>query len=137
MDKLYKKINEINKKELSDEPIIFDLGKKNDQNKLDELLENGLVNQVSDDYVEQLKELFAIKNPTLVYTPDFGNKFKDFLKNTDKKIPLQKRGRWVFFPWLSSLAHILEKKDFQSVRTARNCYLISPKEQEIFYKAVI
>ncbi len=137
MDTLYKKISKISKKITNNEPVIFDLEKKNDQKKLGEFLDDGLINQISDDYVEQLRELFAVKNPTLVYTPDFENKFKDFLKKAESNTPFFEHGKWVFFPWLSTLVHILEEKDFQMVRTARNCYLISPKEQEIFYNAVV
>lgn len=137
MEKLYKKINQISKKTVSSAPIIFDLAKKDHQKKLSIFFGKGLVNQIGDDYLEQLKELFAIKNPTLAHQSDFENKFKDFLKETKKKLPLQKQGRWVFFPWLSALVHILKEDNFQLVRTARNRYLISPKEQDIFYNAVV
>ncbi|MBI3631804.1 MAG: ThiF family adenylyltransferase, partial [Candidatus Staskawiczbacteria bacterium] len=137
MDKLYKNIDQIAKKDIFSAPIIFNLAKEDRQNQLADILDKGFINQVSDDYAEQLKELFAIKNPTLVYTPDFENKFKNYLKTVESKNPLFEQGRWVYFPWLSALVHILEEKDFQLVRTARNCYLISPKEQEIFYNSVI
>ena len=137
MDKLYKNINQIAKNNISSVPIIFNLQKEDHENQLANILGKGFINQVSDDYVEQLKELFAIKNPTLVYQPDFGDKFKDYLKTVESKKPLFQQGRWVYLPWLSVLVHILEEKDFQLVRTARNCYLISPKEQEIFYNAVV
>lgn len=137
MEKLYKKINQISKKNIPSTPIIFDLGKEDNKKQLLDILDKGLINQVRDDYLEQLKELFAVNNPTLVYTSDFENRFKDFLKITEKVLPLFMQGRWVFFPWLSSLTHILEEEDFLLVRTARNRYLISPKEQDVFYNAMV
>lgn len=137
MNTLYKKIDRISKKSVKSAPVIFNLAKKNHQRQVSSLLVQDLINHVGDDYKEQLKELFAIKNPTLVYTPDFENKFKTFLKDSDLKTPIPQQGRWVFFPWLSALVHILPEEDFQLVRTARNRYLISPKEQEIFHNGVV
>lgn len=137
MDKVYKKISQIAKYVTLNEPVIFDLSKIVDGRKIIQLLDEGSIHQVSDDYVGQLKELFSISNPALVYQPGFGKKFEDFLQITEMKLPLFKQGRWVFFPWLLTLVHILEEKDFQMVRTARNCYLISPKEQKVFYNAVV
>ncbi len=131
------KIDAMGKKNIPSVPVIFNVEMEADKKQLSGLLDQGLINQVSDDYLEQLREFFSVKNPTLVYTPNFEEKFKDFLKQRELELSLSSQGRWVFFPWLSTLVHVLEEKDFQLVRTARNCYLISPKEQELFYHAVV
>jgi hypothetical protein len=121
----------LNKKiSLPARPEIFNIAKTTDAKKLQKLFSQKKMLSVIDDYPEQLKELFAIQNPTLVYTPDFGKHLQTFIKNLETKTPLRLRGRWVYFPWNGSLVHILEDKDFQTVRTARNRYLIDENEQK-------
>src|SRR5581483_9575365 len=100
------------------------------------LLEKGVIAHVVDDYLEQQKELFAVMNPSLVYTPDFPKKFEEYFTNL-QKTPLVKQGNWVLFPWISTLVHILPENEFQMVKTARNRNLITKEEQEKFYDAVV
>jgi len=118
-------------------PTIFDLKKAGDRRKIEHLLASRGIQHVVDDFKEQLHELFSVENPTRVYTPNFQNEFEAYLKNLVKKTPLAEYGRWAYFPWISTLSHILEDKDFQRVRTARNRNLINEKEQEKFYNAII
>ena len=118
-------------------PIIFDLHKRRDRQIISRLIIQSTIVHVNDDYVEQLREYFGITNPTMVYTRGFGEAFQAYLKNVQKKKPLWQQGRWVYFPWISTLSHILEDKEFQMVRTARNRYLINKDEQERFYHATI
>lgn len=125
------------KKVASSRPIIFDLGRPFDRRSLEELLSERKIQQVIDDYREQLHELFAVKNPSIVYSPEFPYKFEQYYAELEKKTPLVEHGRWVYYPWLSTLVHILEDKDFQLVRTARNRNLITSEEQEKFYNSVV
>ena len=118
-------------------PIIFDLNLPADQQKVESLFKAGNVKSVIDDFAEQLKELYAIQNPTLVYTKDFKNSFKDCLEKLSQKAPLWKQGKWVYYPWLYNIVHILDRENFQVVRTARNRYLIDPVEQKKFFEATI
>ena len=118
-------------------PIFFDLKREGDVRELKKLERAEKIVFVSDDYEEQLREYFAVCNPTLVYTPEFENHFKKYFKNIEKKTPLKKHGKWVFYPWLSTLVHILEDKAFQAVRTARNRNLINIGEQGKFYNSSI
>ncbi|MEK7193682.1 MAG: ThiF family adenylyltransferase [Patescibacteria group bacterium] len=118
-------------------PLILDLSKTKDKHTISKLLSSRKVQQVIDDYKEQLHELFAVKNPTLVYAQNFADKFAEYFSNLEKQKPLSEYGRWVYFPWLGVVTHILEDKDFQLVRTARNKNLITKEEQERFYNAVI
>lgn len=124
-------------RESSSVPELFDLSKEEDRAKVEILLQGGSVQRVGDDYEEQLRELFAINNPSRVYQPGFAEEAEKYIADLKAVAPLWQRGRWVFYPWLSSLVHILEDADFQKVRTARNRNLINKEEQEKFYGAVI
>src|SRR5258708_14595767 len=132
--------NILNKKAKADvgwKPFIFDLKHEKDRRAIKKLLAAREIQSVSDDYEEQLRELFGVKTPSKVYTPGFKEKFKEFHDSLKKKSSLAEHGRWVFYPWLTTLVHILPENDFQLVRTARNRNLITKEEQEKFYNATI
>ena len=138
MDKKIEKfIEEKGKSTAESKPHIFDLQKEKDQALLSELIEQNKVQHVVDDYQEQQKEYFQVTNPSLVYTPGFEEKFQEYFNALQEKTPLKQHGRWVYFPWISTLVHLLEDDAFQSVRTARNRNLINKEEQEKFYNATI
>lgn len=118
-------------------PAIFNLAKPQDQRAVSDLLKNGEIQHVVDDYREQQHELFQIKNPTLVYAPNFSEEFEKYLNNLKARRPLWQHGRWVYFPWISTIVHILDEADFQKVRTARNRNLITNEEQKQYYDAVV
>lgn len=118
-------------------PEIFDLSKKGDLNSFNKLLKNGAIRQVSDDYIEQLRECFGVLNPSEVYKPDFEDKFRKHIVTLEKKVPLWRDGLWIYYPWLSTAVHVLEPKAFQQVRTARNMNLINKEEQDKFYNSTI
>lgn len=122
-------------------PAIFNFKLEKDRRAVAKFFSARKVLSVSDDYEEQLRELFGIQHPSWVYAPDFGAKFKGYHKSLQQKaLPkksLAEHGRWVFYPWLGSLVHILSEPDFQLVRTARNRNLITKVEQEKFYNATI
>src|SRR5579862_7251583 len=100
--------------DLGYEPTIFNLKIERDRRAIKKLLASHKIQNVSDDYEEQLRELFGIKNPSWVHAPDFGAKFKAFhvglkkaaLKNS-KQGSLAEHGRWVFYPWIGTLVHVL------------------------------
>ena len=59
-------------------PEILDLSLKEGEKRIQELLSGNEIKFAVDDYEEQLKELFAIHNPSLVFSPDFENKFQEY-----------------------------------------------------------
>ncbi len=122
---------------ISLKPSIFNLENQKDKNSLSKLLTAGSIQHVRDNYIEQQHELFAVKNPSTVYSPDFEKNFEKYLADLEKDAPLWQQGRWVYFPWLGAAVHILEDEDFQTVRTARNRNLITEEEQKKFYNSVI
>ncbi len=119
------------------QPVFFRLSQKEDADKLKALFEAGKIQRVSDDYKEQQLELFGINNPTKVYQPGFKELFAEYFSALEQQQPLATHGIWVYFPWSSTLTHILEEKEFQLVRTARNRNLINSDEQEKFHNATI
>ncbi len=118
----------------SNSPFFFDLSKEEDAQKLTDLLRTGSIRRVCDDYEEQQRELFAIENPSRVYAPDFEQAFQAHYRSIG---PTFRHGVWVYFPWLSTISHILKEEQYIRVRTARNRNLITEDEQKHFYNAII
>jgi hypothetical protein len=126
-----------NKKVADYKPVFFDLKKSKDRNKFSDLSKKGFIRQVVDEYEILLKELFQVKNPHLIFSPDFKNEFNGYLKVIKAKGSLEEHGKWVYYPWLCTVVHILEHDDFYEVRTARNRNLINKQEQDNFYNATV
>lgn len=118
-------------------PTIFTLSNPDHQKQLQALFDAKKIQYVSDDYEEQQLELFGVNNPSKVYTPTFKQEFKEFYDFIQSETPIWQHGNWVYFPWSSTLVHILVEYDFQLVRTARNKNLINKEEQEKFYNATV
>lgn len=119
------------------QPVFFDLSNDKNIEKLKKLFNENKINHVVDEYNEQHRELFAIQNPPLVFSSDFNKKFEEYYKKLTKTNFIWRQGQWVYFPWISTLVHILNDKNFQLVRTARNRNLITEIEQEKFYNSTI
>lgn len=118
-------------------PCFFRLDKKKDRDALTVLLATNEIRFVVDDFVEQCRELYAILHPTVALTPEFEKQFRDHERNVDRKTPPHMQGVWVYYPWLSTIVHLLEEQEFYEVRTARNKYLINKEEQDAFYHSCI
>jgi len=118
-------------------PVIFDLSKQDDQHVLSPLVSAQKIQRVIDDYEEQVREHFAVMNPTHALVPDFSAETSAYLARLAADAPLWQQGRWVYYPWLSTLVHVLEEKEYQQVRTARNRNLITQEEQEKFSRATV
>lgn len=118
------------------QPVIFNLSDTSAVSAVRELIASGGIKRVVDDYAEQLRELFQIENPTIVYTPGFQTEFENWLS---KEIPADNsvHGRWVFYPWIYTLVHVLDDEAYQRVRTARNRNLITEEEQRTYYGATV
>lgn len=118
-------------------PGIFDLARGKDQTALHALFRARKIHHVIDDYREEQLELFQVQHPSRVYTSDFQSEFEAYWKQLLRQKPPWQHGRWVYYPWLSSVVHVLPDTEFQMVRTARNKNLITADEQKKFYDAVI
>ena len=129
--------SELKNREVESKPLLFDLNDSSDQEKINALFKDGKIQHISDDFEEQLLELYGIQNPTKVYTPEFKNEFKAHLEKLISEKPLDNHGIWVYYPWLSKIVHTIPEEDFYTVRTARNRNLINSEEQSKFYNAKI
>ncbi len=118
-------------------PQIFDLTNVAQAAEFEALVASGAVKQVSDDYQEQQRELYAIRNPSAVYAPGFEDAFQTYFRTLSADRPLSHDGRWVYYPWRFLVAHVLPEEEYRIVRTARNRNLITEEEQKKFYEAKI
>lgn len=130
-------LNTLRREHTASKPIIFDLSLSEECARFEALLASGAVKQISDDYEEQQRELFGIRNPSRVYAPGFEESFQEHFRSLSTEKPLSHDGRWAYFPWRYLAAHILPEEDYHLVRTARNQNLITKEEQEKFYNATI
>jgi hypothetical protein len=122
---------------VSSKPLLFNLAEAEDRAQMQVLLDNGAIKQVSDDYEEQQRELFGVRNPSRVYVPGFEEAFQKYFHSLSAQTPLSQDGRWVYFPWRYAAVHILPEQEYHLVRTARNQNLITKEEQEKFYDTTI
>ena len=112
-------------------PIILNPRLEKDGKKYDSLRKNKGV-FVCDDYYGQLRELFLARNPKLRGRPfEADNLANGFIEKRAARAPIARQGRWVYFPWNGCLTHILSKKEFYELRSARNKNLITGSEQEL------
>jgi len=92
--------------------------------------------KVVDTYVEQLEELFLLRNPRFRFDKNYQNHFEKFLRShLDSK--KQIHGKWFYFPWLNAVVHYLIEKEHLELRTGRNRLLINKAEQESYYNSRI
>ncbi len=136
-DKEVEKKIEDKKDNFEFKPEILDFSIEAGNQKMQKLFNGDEIKFIVDDYEEQLRELFGIRNPSLAISPDFENRFSEYYLALEKKSPIWKLGKWIYYPWLSSIVHVLDDEDFQSVRMARNRNLINKEEQEKFYNSTI
>jgi len=124
-------------KETVSKPLILNLSEAEDHTRFESLLSEGAIKQISDDYEEEQRELFGIRNPSKVYAPGFEEAFQEYFSSLSVERSLSEHGRWVYFPWRYLAAHILPEEEYHLVRTARNQNLITREEQEKFYNATV
>jgi hypothetical protein len=115
-------------------PQFFRLSDVEERVRLEELLksENGIV--VQDEIAGQLYELVKLRNPTVKITDAIAQELiRQHLNGTEKVL----YGVWVYYPWSKCLVHLLEEDEFVEVRTNRNKYKITSKEQQLLSKKTI
>jgi molybdopterin/thiamine biosynthesis adenylyltransferase len=106
-----------------------------DRERLTQLFAVGAVRFVRDDFKEQLRELYCYQDPPRAFSPGLDEGFRVWLDELTGQSPLWQQGRWVYFPWLATLVHVLEVEPFRQLRASRNRHLISSEEQGKFAAA--
>jgi molybdopterin/thiamine biosynthesis adenylyltransferase len=108
-------------------PIFFKTDSPQDQEKLDQLIEEGKVSFVHDEIYGQLHELIKMSSPAVKIKPeDYDGLIAKHLDGKD----IETYGVWVYYPWSRRLVHMLDEQEFIKVRSNRNQYKITQKEQE-------
>ncbi len=102
-------------------------GLKKDEHKL----------EIFDTYLDQLKELFLLRNPRFKFDRDYHLDFKKWLIDYKKGRDLNDFGSWIYYPWLGQVVHLLDESEFLELRTGRNKNLITEEEQQIYYNTKI
>jgi len=105
------------------------------QNALDKFLGLYTSAKVIDIFEGQLKELFEISNPELLFDSSGEPKAADFLKSRLGNI--KQSGSWIYYPWKNTLLHTLNESELISLRTNRNRNLITLEEQKKLYDCTI
>jgi tRNA threonylcarbamoyladenosine dehydratase len=114
-------------------PIILKEGKYKTPD-LKNLMKMNKIWKIDDIYKAQLKELFEILYPDILFTKEFSKKQNDFVSSKIKK---QNSGNWIYFPWNGNLVHMVNEADYFKLRTNRNKLLINDKEQEKLYNSCL
>jgi len=108
-------------------PTIIDPSVHEEENELIALIkENSPI--VTDEIYDQLKELVELRHPSKNLKE--GEVQSLIEKLLDGK-PMERYGVWVYYPWSNRLVHLLSEDEFKEVRTNRNHYKISPREEKV------
>ncbi len=119
-------------------PVIFSTQNTGFEARFTLFLEANPITRIFNTYEKQLAELFHIRHPQLdLGSSTFKVKYRSFKEDyLQGKDPLY-LGVWVYYPWTGNLDHFLPPEEYQEIRTARNKFLVTSKEQETFRKYVV
>lgn len=119
-------------------PVLFDLSRRAEQERLSALFNAQPRLSVMDTYDQQVKELFLIEHPTLALDrPRLEKEFPAYRAARLAGRAPWEAGVWAYLPWRNVVLHLLQDGDFQTVRTARNRNLIPADEQRRYYDSTI
>ena len=108
-------------------PIFLRITNPEEKKALDELIENQ-ISFLHDEIYSQLHELVKMKTPAIRIKPE---EYPELIQKHLAGREINSYGVWVYYPWNGRLVHMLDKEEFIRVRTNRNQYKITLKEQEI------
>ncbi|MDF2158612.1 Rv1355c family protein [Algoriphagus sp. CAU 1675] len=108
-------------------PIIFDSSNPSDLHELSTLLGSSSL-RVVDQIESQIIDLIKSDHPNKQFSKEeLALKLDEFYE----KHPKDSYGNWVYYPWKQTVVHLLPEREFVKIRTIRNCYKITPAEQEM------
>lgn len=120
--------NYLTENDFSIEPQFFRIYIKEDQNKLERLLEAKPHIRIHNQIDSQLDELIKSRYPKKKPEPDELNALK---KQHIGNFSFSQYGVWVYYPWSETLVHLLDEAEFIEMRTNRNMYKITREERDI------
>ena len=121
-------VSNFNSNTNSCKPIFYNPLNATQKSKLTNLIKSNENLTIHNEIIGQLEELIKSRNPKKKLTPNETTALiEDHLKGTR----IDDYGTWVYYPWSNRLVHVLNEKEFIEVRTNRNHYKITPKEEKI------
>lgn len=87
---------------------------------------------VLDTITDQLEDLFLIRNPRFKFDQNYAEDLERFIAPHRTNGTFHAYGEWFYYPWSTTLAHVLPETEWQEMRTARNRDLITEEEQRRF-----
>lgn len=109
-------------------PAFLRLSKAADNKMFKALIDGGKVSFVHDEIYGQLRELIKSENPSVKMNDD---DYQEYINERLNGKNIKEYGVWVYYPWNSTVIHLLDEEEFIKVRTNRNQYKITKKEQEL------
>lgn len=110
------------------QPIFFRTANISDKEALNALIDSNEIVFVHDEIYGQLHELIKMKSPAVkIKQEDYPGLITSHLAEND----IDTYGVWVYYPWNRRLIHMLDQEEFIQVRSNRNQYKITRKEQEV------
>ena len=108
-------------------PVFFRISDPSEKIALDQMIGNH-VSFFHDEIYGQLQELVKMKSPALRIKPE---EYPELIQKHLAGRDIHAYGVWVYYPWSRRLVHMLYEEEFIRVRSNRNQYKITAKEQEI------
>jgi nitroreductase len=109
-------------------PSFFRTSNPTDRRKFNALLKKQPSIEILDTIEEQLMEYIKCCSPKEKYTERV---LRQKARAIFKETPKQDYGVWVHYPWLNKIVHLLDEREFVTVRTNRNQYKITPEERDL------
>ncbi|WP_204077454.1 ThiF family adenylyltransferase [Planotetraspora phitsanulokensis] len=106
-------------------PRLFDA--ERDAGAVQRLVDDGVAWRVHDTLDGQLRQLVRSRDPAMAADdPLVDRRLAEILDGGD----LSTYGTWAWFPWSARLVHLLPREEFHELRTDRNRYKITRREQD-------
>ncbi len=113
---------------------LFDMTVPEDVGALAELRASGTVLRELDVLPALIDELFSIEFPFVPPgTSVYEKTLRRYLDNRWNGGSVDRLGVWAYYPWQQCAVHLPSEREFLLLRTARNRFLITPEEQDVFY----
>jgi hypothetical protein len=109
-------------------PVFLRMNNSSGKAEIEQLLKDPKLVFVKDEMHGQLKELIKCRNPNLKLKDD---EYDALIQKHLNGVSILEYGVWVYYPWNGQLVHLLDEDEFVEVRTNRNNYKITTKEQNI------
>lgn len=108
-------------------PLILRLNNPSDKQTLESLISDGKVLYLHNEIYSQLEELIKSQHPAIKLKK---TEYPELIKKHLVGREINEYGVWVYYPWNQRLIHLLDEEEFIEVRTNRNQYKITKKEQK-------